>query len=243
MASRKELKEWQPGTVRRVDAADGLCLEGTLMQYVVTVALDHTGTADESDASRRLLALSWQSASRWPTSPRSNQPDLRRWPVTARRPTSSSSSTAVRAGAYCPDLPGVGVVSATRDGAEQLIPEAVPFHIDGLRDAGESIPEPSAVAGELVRVTAAWRRRAGAVERTHYQTHHRPQYLGCGLGPGRRGELGEQASDQVRGRSEAQGARRLTTALTSGTCRGLSIMAALPSQAQTALAAKNSERA
>jgi predicted RNase H-like HicB family nuclease len=58
-------------------------------------------------------------------------------------------------GACCPDLPSVGVVSGTRDGVEQLIREAVRFHIDGLREAGESIPGPSAVAGELVRVTAA----------------------------------------------------------------------------------------
>jgi predicted RNase H-like HicB family nuclease len=58
-------------------------------------------------------------------------------------------------GAYCPDLPGLGVLSDTREGAEQLMLEAVPFHIDGLRNAGESIPKPSAVGSELVRVTAA----------------------------------------------------------------------------------------
>lgn len=40
----------QPRPVRRADAADGLYSEGTLMQYVVTIALDYTGAVDESDA-------------------------------------------------------------------------------------------------------------------------------------------------------------------------------------------------
>ncbi len=48
-------------------------------------------------------------------------------------------------GAYCPDLPGVGVVADTREEVEQLIAEAVAFHLGGLRQAGKAIP-PSAAA-------------------------------------------------------------------------------------------------
>ena len=43
-------------------------------------------------------------------------------------------------GAYCPDLPGVGVVGGSQDEVEQLIREAIRFHLDGLRKAGEPIP-------------------------------------------------------------------------------------------------------
>jgi predicted RNase H-like HicB family nuclease len=58
-------------------------------------------------------------------------------------------------GAYCPDLPGLGVVGDTRDEVEQLIREAIPFHLDGLREAGDPIPAPAAVATTLVDVPAA----------------------------------------------------------------------------------------
>jgi predicted RNase H-like HicB family nuclease len=48
-------------------------------------------------------------------------------------------------GAFCPDLPGLGVVGDTREEVEQLIREAVAFHLEGLRAAGDPVPEPSAV--------------------------------------------------------------------------------------------------
>jgi predicted RNase H-like HicB family nuclease len=38
---------------------------------------------------------------------------------------------------------------------ERLIPEAIAFHLDGLRQAGEPIPEPTAVGTTLVEVPAA----------------------------------------------------------------------------------------
>lgn len=53
-------------------------------------------------------------------------------------------------GAYCPDLPGVGVVGDPREEAEKLIREAIALHLAGLRDAGERIPPPAAVATTLV---------------------------------------------------------------------------------------------
>ena len=58
-------------------------------------------------------------------------------------------------GAYCPDLPGVGVVGDSRDEVEELIRDAITFHLDGLREAGEPIPEPTAVGTTRVEVPAA----------------------------------------------------------------------------------------
>ena len=58
-------------------------------------------------------------------------------------------------GAYCPDLPGVGVVGDTREEVEQLIREAIAFHLEGLRQAGEPIPAPTAVGTTRVQVPAA----------------------------------------------------------------------------------------
>jgi predicted RNase H-like HicB family nuclease len=58
-------------------------------------------------------------------------------------------------GAYCPDLPGVGVVGDTQEEVERLIREAITFHLDGLRQAGEPIPSPTAVGTTLVEVPAA----------------------------------------------------------------------------------------
>jgi len=43
-------------------------------------------------------------------------------------------------GAYCPDLPGIGVVGATREEVEQLIREAISLHLDGLREGRRSDP-------------------------------------------------------------------------------------------------------
>jgi predicted RNase H-like HicB family nuclease len=58
-------------------------------------------------------------------------------------------------GAYCPDLPGVGVVGDLQDEVEQLIREAITFHLEGLREAGDPIPQPTAVGITLVEVPAA----------------------------------------------------------------------------------------
>jgi predicted RNase H-like HicB family nuclease len=58
-------------------------------------------------------------------------------------------------GAYRPDLPGLGVVGDTQDEVERLIREAISFHLDGLRESGEAIPQPSAVATTRVDVPAA----------------------------------------------------------------------------------------
>lgn len=49
-------------------------------------------------------------------------------------------------GAYAPDLPGCGVAGESRERVLELIKEAIPFHIDGLRRNGDPVPEPSAEA-------------------------------------------------------------------------------------------------
>jgi predicted RNase H-like HicB family nuclease len=57
-------------------------------------------------------------------------------------------------GAYCPDLPGVGVVGESREEVERLIREAIELHVGALRDAGELVPEPSAVGSANVSIRA-----------------------------------------------------------------------------------------
>jgi predicted RNase H-like HicB family nuclease len=45
--------------------------------------------------------------------------------------------------AYVPDLPGCVAVAETRAEVEQLIAEAITFHIEGLLEDGTPVPEPS----------------------------------------------------------------------------------------------------
>ena len=57
-------------------------------------------------------------------------------------------------GAYVPDLPGCAAVGETKEEVLQLIQEAIDFHIEGLREDGQPIPEPSSSI-EYVEVRAA----------------------------------------------------------------------------------------
>ena len=52
-------------------------------------------------------------------------------------------------GAYVPDLPGCVAVAHTREEVERLIEEAIKLHIDGLRESGEPIPEPTHFAASI----------------------------------------------------------------------------------------------
>ena len=45
--------------------------------------------------------------------------------------------------AYVPDLPGCVATGATAEEAEREIREAIEFHIEGLREDGLAIPQPS----------------------------------------------------------------------------------------------------
>ena len=48
-------------------------------------------------------------------------------------------------GAYVPDLPGCVAVGETVHDTERLIREAIEFHLEGLREDGIAVPEPSTV--------------------------------------------------------------------------------------------------
>jgi predicted RNase H-like HicB family nuclease len=52
-------------------------------------------------------------------------------------------------GAYCPDLPGLGVVGDTREEVERLIREGVAHHIESLREHHEPVPEPTSTVGTV----------------------------------------------------------------------------------------------
>lgn len=56
-------------------------------------------------------------------------------------------------GAYVPDLPGCVAAAETREEVLGLIREAVEFHIEGLRENGETVPEPHSFS-ELVEIHA-----------------------------------------------------------------------------------------
>ncbi len=48
--------------------------------------------------------------------------------------------------AYSPDLPGCVATGATRDEVEREMQNGIEFHIEGLRLAGEPVPEPRSQA-------------------------------------------------------------------------------------------------
>ena len=56
--------------------------------------------------------------------------------------------------AYVPDLPGCVATASTREELMEEIREAIAFHIEGIREDGEPIPEPQATA-ETVEVAKA----------------------------------------------------------------------------------------
>jgi len=55
--------------------------------------------------------------------------------------------------AYVPDLPGCIATGETVAEAERLIREAIEIHIEGLREHGEAIPEPTSTS-QLVTIDA-----------------------------------------------------------------------------------------
>jgi predicted RNase H-like HicB family nuclease len=55
-------------------------------------------------------------------------------------------------GAYVPDLPGCVAVGDSPEEVEKLIAEAIPLHIQSLRERGEPVPVPTATGSTKVRV-------------------------------------------------------------------------------------------
>jgi predicted RNase H-like HicB family nuclease len=45
--------------------------------------------------------------------------------------------------AYCPDLPGRGLAGPTYEATKQLLREEIEFHIEGLIEDGDPVPEPT----------------------------------------------------------------------------------------------------
>ena len=58
-------------------------------------------------------------------------------------------------GAWAPDLPGCVALGDTIEDAERQMREAIAFQLEGLRDQGEPIPAPSAVAAVMLTIPAA----------------------------------------------------------------------------------------
>jgi len=46
-------------------------------------------------------------------------------------------------GAYVPDLPGCVTTGDTLDEVREMMREAIEFHLDGMREDGDPVPEPS----------------------------------------------------------------------------------------------------
>ena len=57
-------------------------------------------------------------------------------------------------GAYVPDLPGCVAVGDSEEEVRALIREAIEFHLDGMREDGEPIPQPASRV-EYVKVPVA----------------------------------------------------------------------------------------
>ena len=55
--------------------------------------------------------------------------------------------------AYVPDLPGCVATGATQEEVEREIREAVAFHIEGMREDGIVIPEPTSTV-EYIELAA-----------------------------------------------------------------------------------------
>jgi predicted RNase H-like HicB family nuclease len=67
---------------------------------------------------------------------------MRRYPVVIEK-------TGTGFGAYVPDLPGCVSTGPTIQETERNIRKAIEFHLDGMREDGTPIPQPSAVAAYI----------------------------------------------------------------------------------------------
>ena len=56
--------------------------------------------------------------------------------------------------AYAPDLPGCVATGASLEQCEHEMRDAIALHIEGLRETGQPVPEPSALTTTYVRVAA-----------------------------------------------------------------------------------------
>jgi predicted RNase H-like HicB family nuclease len=77
--------------------------------------------------------------------------------------------------AYAPDLPGCVATGSTRDHVEREMRDAIAFHLEGLEEAGEPIPEPSGLAATYVPTRARADPPAINVSRPPATTSGRPR--------------------------------------------------------------------
>jgi predicted RNase H-like HicB family nuclease len=59
--------------------------------------------------------------------------------------------TARNYSAYVPDLPGCVAAAETKTDTRRLIQEAIKLHIEAMREAGETVPQPG-ISTELIEV-------------------------------------------------------------------------------------------
>lgn len=52
-------------------------------------------------------------------------------------------------GAYVPDLPGCVATGRTQPEVERRIHAAIQMHLEGMRESGEPIPEPTTAVGSV----------------------------------------------------------------------------------------------
>ncbi len=58
-------------------------------------------------------------------------------------------------GAWAPDLPGCVALGDTIEDAEFQMREAIAFHLERLREQGEPVPAPTAIAAVMLTTPAA----------------------------------------------------------------------------------------
>ncbi len=51
--------------------------------------------------------------------------------------------------AFSPDVPGCGSIGKTTEEVEHNIQEAIEFHLEGLREEGYEVPEPSSYSSYI----------------------------------------------------------------------------------------------
>jgi predicted RNase H-like HicB family nuclease len=56
--------------------------------------------------------------------------------------------------AYAPDLPGVVATGVSEAECEREMSDAIAFHLEGLLESGQAIPEPSHLTATYVQVAA-----------------------------------------------------------------------------------------
>ena len=58
-------------------------------------------------------------------------------------------------GAWAPDLPGCVALGESLEECEHEMREAIAFHLEGLREQGEPVPPPTAIAAVMLTTPAA----------------------------------------------------------------------------------------